>query len=255
MSAPSALCDPLSDALVAGAPLTAAQRAHLAQCAGCRALVAASLLLRGAESFLVPALPNALAALPTPPVSPYSAWRRAPPALLALVLPLLVGVAMRPNHVWDTQRTVLAALWLGVGLLGLVLTLRRTRVGLGVGARGVALGVAAAVVAFAAGAFAWSQPGTPDADAWSHTQTCGSVSVALSALGLGAWVVAARRTAVVHAGLLGALCGAAGAMGAVLALHAVCEVRDLWHLWGSHGVGLVLAMMVGALAGRRVLAP
>lgn len=64
-----------------------------------------------------------------------------------------------------------------------------------------------------------------------------------------------RRTDPFNPGLTGALLGLGGGLLAALAMGVVCPSREGWHLCLSHGLVLMLVVGVGALVGRRWLAP
>ncbi len=64
-----------------------------------------------------------------------------------------------------------------------------------------------------------------------------------------------RRTDPFSPGLTGALFGLGGGLAAAIAMGTVCPSREAWHLWLAHGLTLAGAVVIGALVGRRWLAP
>jgi hypothetical protein len=64
-----------------------------------------------------------------------------------------------------------------------------------------------------------------------------------------------RRTDPLTPGISGALLGLVGGMGSALGMGVACPSHETWHLCVSHGVVVASLVVLGAAAGRRVLAP
>lgn len=88
-----------------------------------------------------------------------------------------------------------------------------------------------------------------------HALRCGAVCFAAGALMSGGVMLLWRRTDPLTPGLSGALLGLVGGMGSALGMGVACPSHEAWHLIVSHGVVVISLVVLGAAAGRRLLAP
>ncbi len=92
-------------------------------------------------------------------------------------------------------------------------------------------------------------------DAVPHAARCGVGSTALGTLAAATLFVLWRRTDPFHPALTGALAGVLGGVAGAIAIGLVCPGQEGFHLWLGHGLVLLLLGALGALLGRRLLAP
>jgi hypothetical protein len=263
-------CDRVVDALVDARALDAPLRAHLDACPGCRAVVAAGASLDALadapssdDGALPPALREALAR-DARPVEAFSAWRRALPVAALVVAVTAAVLAAMPRADLAHQPAGRLALGAGAALAGLgaalALLLHGGRRGLGLPAVARWAFVAAALVGFEAvnALVTVAVEGSvhlEGAAAWRARIGC-ALHGSLFALVAGALVFyGARRTAAVSPAAAGAVAGLAAGLVGALAQHLQCPVMDLDHTLLAHAVPVALGALVGALAGRRWLAP
>lgn len=271
-------CDEFAASSVPGASpeSRAALAGHAARCAPCAGLA------RLEEDLRKPAAPPAMSdelrqalAGHRPTRVRYDPWRRAlvPSAAAAAVLGVLAFWFRRPD--FDRLPAWLIALmavgFLGFFAAGLQLLLARGPAGTGASLRARIGYVALAACAYVSLSLAWADSITgaaplrpfhawisanlaPTLGAWTAHLPCAAVGLVSSLAVLGAVLVAGARTAVGSPGLAGAVAGTASAMAAAFVLFGVCASHSVGHIVGVHAVGISMAIAVGALAGRRVLA-
>jgi hypothetical protein len=263
-------CDQLVDALAEGRGLDATLQAHAAACDGCRATVAADqtlATLAGSEPPTEEALPPALREAlrrDARPVTPFSPWRRALPSAALVVVIASVALAVRPRADLAHQAPARLALGLGASLSGLAialtLLLHGGRSGLGLPARARWTIVALALAGFEAINAMVTVPvegsvHLEGAAAWQGRLGCALHGGLLAAL-VGVVVFhGARRSAVVSPIAAGAAAGLAAGFAGALAQHLQCPVMDLDHTLVAHVAPMAAGVLLGALAGRRWLAP
>jgi len=88
-----------------------------------------------------------------------------------------------------------------------------------------------------------------------HAMRCGAICFGVGALMSGGAMLLWRRTDPLTPGLSGALIGLVGGMGSALGMGVACPSHEAWHLCVSHGVVVASLVVLGAAAGRRLLAP
>jgi hypothetical protein len=88
-----------------------------------------------------------------------------------------------------------------------------------------------------------------------HAVRCGAICFGVGALMSGGIMLLWRRTDPLTPGISGALLGLVGGMGSALGMGVACPSHETWHLCVSHGVVVASLVVLGAAAGRRVLAP
>lgn len=88
-----------------------------------------------------------------------------------------------------------------------------------------------------------------------HVVRCGSICFAVGAIMSAGVMLLWRKTDPLTPGLSGALLGLVGGMGSALGMGVFCPSHEAWHLCISHGVVLASLAVLGAAAGRRLLAP
>lgn len=262
-------CDQVVDALSEAKALDASLQAHLASCEGCRAMVAAdqalgSLAASGSdEEPLPPALSEALRR-DHRPVSSFSPWRRALPFALLVVAVAAVGLAVLPRPDLAHQPVGRIALGIGASLsalaIALTLLLHGGRSGLGLPARLRWIFVAVALAGYEAINAAVTVPveGSVHLEgaAASASRAGCALHGALLAVAAGVLVFrGARRSAVVSPTAAGAVAGLAAGFVGSLAQHLLCAVMDMDHTLFAHLAPPIVAALLGALAGRRWLAP
>jgi hypothetical protein len=89
----------------------------------------------------------------------------------------------------------------------------------------------------------------------NHLVGCGMVSFVIGACASLGILLLWRRTDPFTPRLSGALAGLIGGLAAAIPMGLVCPGKECWHLWLSHGVSLVLVIVLGATLGRRWLTP
>ena len=263
-------CDQVVDALSEAKPLDASLQAHVAACDGCRAMVAAdqSLTSLAASSYaeeeaLPPALSEALRR-DHQPVSTFSPWRRALPIAALVVAVAAVGLAIVPRPDLAHQPIGRIAVGFVAALSGLAialtLLLHGGRSGLGLPARLRWIFVAVALAGFEAINAAVTVPVEGSVHLEGAAASAGTFWCALHggllAAVAGALVFhGARRSAVVSPTAAGAVAGLAAGFAGALAQHLLCPVMDMDHTLFAHLAPPALGALLGALAGRRWLAP
>jgi hypothetical protein len=263
-------CDQLVDALAEGRALDAALQAHAAACDDCRAMMAADralAALAGSEPSREEALPPALREAlrrDARPVAAFSPWRRALPAATLAVAIAALALAVMPRADLAHQPASRLALGLGAVLSGLAialtLLLHGGRSGLGLPARARWTFVALALAGFEAINAAVTVPveGSVHLEGAAAGQArlgCALHGGLLAALVGVAVFHGARRSAVVSPIAAGAAAGLAAGFAGALAQHLQCPVMDLDHTLVAHIAPMLLGVLLGALAGRRWLAP
>jgi hypothetical protein len=88
-----------------------------------------------------------------------------------------------------------------------------------------------------------------------HAVRCGAICFAVGAVMSAGVMLLWRGTDPLTPGLSGALLGLVGGMGSALGMGVLCPSHEAWHLCISHGVVLASLAVLGAAAGRRLLAP
>jgi len=88
-----------------------------------------------------------------------------------------------------------------------------------------------------------------------HAVRCGISCLMLGAIVTTGVLLVWRGTDPLTPGLSGALAGLVGGLGSALALGVACPSHEAWHVGISHGLVVVAMVAVGALVGRRLLAP
>jgi hypothetical protein len=88
-----------------------------------------------------------------------------------------------------------------------------------------------------------------------HAMRCGAICFAVGALMSAGLMLLWRRTDPLTPGISGALVGLVGGMGSALGMGVACPSHEAWHLCVSHGVVVASLVVLGAAAGRRLLAP
>jgi hypothetical protein len=198
------------------------------------------------------------------PVRPMPNWQRVlVPSLVTVGLAASI-LLVRPRHDLSTASTAIfwlvAAAWVSIVAVGMRLLVARGSLGLGVPAAWRWGYVALSVIAFEAlsivsnpmdvnsmariGAHAW----------WSHWTCAPAGSVSALVLGLPVFAIL-RRSAVVAPQAAGALAGLVAGIGSVLSMQMACSFPDALHYATIHLVPVVLAIVIGAIVGRRTLAP
>lgn len=263
-------CDQVVDALAGRGALEGELAAHVARCGPCGAMVAADReldALTGAapsgDEALPPALRDALRR-DARPVSAFSAWRRALPVAAVAVAVAAVGLLARPRADLAHQPVGRIALGVGAAVAGLAvaltLLLHGGPRGLGLPTRARWVFVGAALAGFAAVSAAVSVPvegsvhlaGTT---AWLARLGCALHGAVLAALAGAVVFYGARRSAAVSPTAAGAVAGLGAGLVGALAQHLQCPVMDLDHTLVAHVAPVALGVLLGALAGRRWLAP
>ena len=263
-------CNQLVDSLAEGRALDASLQAHAAACEGCRAMVAADqtlATLAGSEPPTEEALPPALRdALQRDarPVAPFSPWRRALPvgALVVAIAALVLAVMPRADLAHQAPSRLglgLAAALSGLAL-SLTLLLHGGRSGLGLPTRARWIVVALSLAGFEAVNAAVTVPvegsvHLEGAAAWQARMGCALHGGLFAALIGVAVFHGARRSAVVSPMAAGAAAGLAAGFAGALSQHLQCPVMDLDHTLVAHVAPMVSGVLLGALAGRRWLAP
>jgi hypothetical protein len=95
-------------------------------------------------------------------------------------------------------------------------------------------------------------PGSPGSHVPLHD--CLAYGIAVASLVLALLFALYRGSVIISERASGASAGCVAGLAAVLALHAHCPAVDAVHLQIVHALPLVLAIVVGAVAGRRALA-
>lgn len=256
-------CDDVTRSLVEGQRLTDPLRDHVRTCPACAAMVqvSAAPAARGDE-----ALPDALrAALDADggAVTPFSPWRVALiPAAVTVSLAALALAHPRGDLAGQPRAPFAVAALSLVALVvaGVTSVVHRGARGLGLTASQRAAYAALALPLFAAviAATTRAAPGSvipADGDtfhAFAHCAAFGSVAATLS---LAALLAAARRSSPVAPALVGAVAGVASGFVGALLLHIACPVATISHGVFAHGAPALVAGVLGALVGRRVLSP
>jgi hypothetical protein len=88
-----------------------------------------------------------------------------------------------------------------------------------------------------------------------HAVRCGLICFVVGAVMSAGLMLLWRRTDPLTPGISGALVGLVGGMGSALGMGVACPSHEAWHLCLSHGVVVASLVVLGAAAGRRLLAP
>lgn len=261
-------CDDVADALSEDRELTAAQAEHTRSCAQCKALVDIDASLEHAVNTPrddePPAALKAAIAADNAPVSPFVWWRRAlvplgavgALAALALVLIPRRDLTAQPFMFFGTAAIVVVAL----ACVGFIAVLHRGARGVGVPAPLRAVYALATLVTFVLVTVVTTRAveGSVvlEGDALIRSMwTCGTFGLVSSTpVGVALFVVA-RRSAPVSPALVGAVAGVATGMAAALIQHLACPVAVVSHALVAHSAPALIGAAVGALLGRRLLAP
>ena len=215
------------------------------------------------EEALPPALREALRR-DARPVAPFSPWRRALPTAALVVAITATALAVMPRADLSHQPPSRIALGLGAALSGLAialtLLLHGGRSGLGLPTRARWIVVALSLAGFEAVNVAVTVPvegsvHLEGAAAWQGGLGCALHGGLLAALVGVAVFRGARRSAVVSPMAAGAAAGLAAGFAGALSQHLQCPVMDLDHTLVAHLAPMVFGVLLGALAGRRWLAP
>ncbi len=89
----------------------------------------------------------------------------------------------------------------------------------------------------------------------AHAWRCGAICFAVGAIMSGGVMLLWRRSDPLTPGISGALLGLVGGMGSALGMGIACPSHEGWHVCVSHGVVVASLVVLGAAAGRRMLAP
>ncbi|MFO0601578.1 MAG: NrsF family protein [Polyangiales bacterium] len=257
-------CDDVTRALSDGAPLDGALREHARACPSCAALARAGAAPASRAEERMPDALRAAIAADAGAVEPFSPWRAAaaPSALTALLL--VFALVRAPRRDLSGQLgaafALAASTFAGLAALGLAAVVHRGARGLGpttaqrIAYASLALPLFAAVTLATTRAVPGSviPVGDDVARAFVHCAALGSAAAALVGAGLFA---AVRRTSPVAPALAGAVAGVASGLAGALFLHLACPVALASHGVLAHGTPAVLGGVVGALLGRRLLAP
>lgn len=263
-------CEKVVDALIEAVAPDAALQEHIARCPGCRAIVAAD---RAIGAITVPidaddeALPTTLRdALQRDarPVKALNPWKRAAPGVAVAIVIAVAVLALQPRGDLAQQTATRLGLGLGAAIAGLVvalvLLLHGGRRGLGLPTRERAAFMVLACVGFAVITAIITVP----VEGSVHLGGAAAVAARLGCTLLGTLCamisgavvfLGARRTAVVSPVTAGGVAGLAAGFVGALVQHLHCPVMDLDHTLVAHVAPLALGALVGALAGRRWLAP
>jgi hypothetical protein len=88
-----------------------------------------------------------------------------------------------------------------------------------------------------------------------HALRCGAICFMVGALMSAGLMLLWRRTDPLTPRISGAFVGLLGGMGSALGMGIACPSHELWHSCVSHGVVVASLVVLGAAAGRRLLAP
>jgi hypothetical protein len=94
-----------------------------------------------------------------------------------------------------------------------------------------------------------------DGDHTHKALACCSTAVALGAVGTAVVLFVWKRTDPFNPGWSGAVLGLLGGLGGAASVELVCPWHEGWHLWLGHGLGVLVLSFLGALVGRRLMAP
>ncbi len=260
-------CEQIARNLADGAPLDDALKTHAKRCPPCGALVKVDHALGALphESATIEpcaALREALARDHSP-CRPRPRWHRV--VLQAVVSALVAGAVLliRPRTDLSLAATTgfwaMAVAWLALVAGGMWLLMARGALGLGVAARWRWLYIGGSVALFEG--LVWlsnpwhtNSPGVVGSHTWwSHAPCAIGGSVTAIVLALPVFAIS-RRTAVVAPEAAGALGGLVAGLGSVLAMQMACEFADATHYGTIHLVPVALAVLAGALIGRRTMA-
>jgi hypothetical protein len=89
----------------------------------------------------------------------------------------------------------------------------------------------------------------------AHAWRCGTLCFLAGALMSAGLMLLWRRSDPLTPRISGALVGLMGGMGSALGMGIACPSHELWHACVSHGVIVASLVVLGAAAGRRLLAP
>ncbi len=89
----------------------------------------------------------------------------------------------------------------------------------------------------------------------AHAVRCGAICFAVGAVMSGGVMLLWRRSDPLTPGISGAFLGLLGGMGSALGMGIACPSHEGWHVCVSHGVVVASLVVLGAAAGRRMLAP
>ena len=84
---------------------------------------------------------------------------------------------------------------------------------------------------------------------------CTFYSLLFGAIGTSAMLFIWRGTDPLTPRLSGALAGLVGGVSGAVAIGCACPTGSTWHLWLGHGLAVLVLIVAGSLAGRRLLAP
>jgi hypothetical protein len=262
-------CDMIENALLEGKSLNGAQQKHITQCAQCNELTATdhALSLLVAHTSGETQLPESLRAMVAnhaTPVASFSIWQRGAVPFLLVAAVLCAGMFLQPRHDLATQQNVTfyAALMVFATLVaaGIYTVLHRGSRGLGasltqrVVALTSVLGLSELVLALTSHGSAVSA-GVQVHDllfACAHCVLCGALVSLVVAFG---FFGVARRTAVTSPSLMGAVAGATSGIAGAMYLQVTCPNATIDHMMISHSGPVILGAVMGALVGKRLLAP
>jgi hypothetical protein len=88
-----------------------------------------------------------------------------------------------------------------------------------------------------------------------HAMRCGAICFVIGAVISAGLMLLWRRTDPLTPGVSGAFVGLMGGMASALGMGVACPSHEAWHLCVSHGVVVASLVVLGAAAGRRLLAP
>lgn len=267
-------CDDFVVALSTASRPSMALAEHAGSCARCARLWEADMLLRSAQPVTV----EPIASVPLQRL--FDAGRQAPEGLhratpgtqprrrmLAVLLASAacnaVAFSCMPRADLSAIATALLVLPFATFALfllaGLQLYVHRGRTGLGpapwlrwaFALAGIALVQGVSVVEAASYARFYAELGTAHGVA---SRDCLYLGLGVAGIVGTVAFVAARRTVLIGAASAGALAGSIAGLCAAIFLHFHCAGGAARHLSIAHGLPLVCAVVIGALAGRRVLA-
>jgi hypothetical protein len=88
-----------------------------------------------------------------------------------------------------------------------------------------------------------------------HAGLCGTFALIVGAIASGGTLYVWRRTDPLTPGLSGALAGLLGGIAAGVGVGIACPSAESWHLWLAHGTTVLVLVIVGAVVGKKWLAP
>jgi hypothetical protein len=262
-------CDMIEDAVLEGQSLDDAQQTHITKCAQCNEFTTADralsqLVANASEDTQLPESLRAMVASNVTPVASFSLWQRSAVPLILVAVVVCAGMLVRPRSDLSAQQgmTFVAVLMVFATLVvaGIYIVLHRGSRGLGASriqrliALVAVLGMSELVMALVSHGSAAST-GVQIHElllACAHCGVCGTLVSLVVALG---FFGVARRTAVTSPSLMGAVAGATSGLSGAMYLHVTCPNAAIDHMMISHGGPVVLGAVIGALVGKRLLAP